>query len=149
MDLDSVYRQLAKGEADATDLAWSRRALQQLALERATTGDPEGNLTMEREALTLEALAIAMAARNSGGIVIAQVERVADGGSLNPRQVKVPGVMVDCVVVAKPENHWQTFATPYNPAYSAEIRGRPGSLPPMKDGARKIIEAAGLVADPG
>jgi propionate CoA-transferase len=74
---------------------------------RATTGDPDGNLTMEKEALALEALAIAMAARNSGGIVIAQVERVAESGSLNPRQVKVPGVMVDCVVVANPENHWQ------------------------------------------
>jgi propionate CoA-transferase len=106
---------------------------------RATTGDPDGNLTMEREALTLEALAIAMAARNSGGIVIAQVERVTEIGALNPRQVKVPGVMVDCVVVANPENHWQTFATPYNPAYSAEIRVRAGSLPPMEGGARKII----------
>jgi propionate CoA-transferase len=106
---------------------------------RATTGDPDGNLTMEKEALTLEALAIAMAARNSGGIVIAQVERVAESGSLNPRQVKVPGVMVDCVVVSKPENHWQTFATQYDPAYSAEIRARSGSLPAMQHGARKII----------
>ena len=74
---------------------------------RATTADPDGNLTMEKEALTLEALAIAMAARNSGGIVIAQVERVAESGSLNPRQVKIPGVLVDCVVVARPENHWR------------------------------------------
>jgi propionate CoA-transferase len=106
---------------------------------RATTGDPDGNLTMEKEALTLESLAIAMAVSNSEGIVIAQVERVAESGSLNPRQVKVPGVMVDCVVVANPENHWQTFATQYNPAYSAEIRARSGSLPPMQDGIRKII----------
>ena len=110
-----------------------------IGIIRATTGDPDGNLTMEKEALTLEALAIAMAAHNSGGIVIAQVERVAESGSLNPRQVKVPGVMVDCVVVAKPENHWQTFATPYNPAYSGEIRERSGSLPPMLHGVRKII----------
>jgi propionate CoA-transferase len=106
---------------------------------RATTGDPDGNLTMEKEALTLEALAIAMAARNSGGIVIAQVERVAESGSLNPRQVKVPGVIVDCVVVAKPENHWQTFSTQYSPAYSAEIRARAGSMPAMREGARKVI----------
>src|SRR5271166_4640711 len=106
---------------------------------RATTGDAEGNLTMEREALTLEALAIAMAAHNSGGIVIAQVERVAESGSLNPRQVKIPGILVDCVVVARPEHHWQTFGTQYNPAYSGEIRVRAGSLEPMAMSERKII----------
>ena len=106
---------------------------------RATTGDAEGNLTMEKEALTLEALAIAMAAHNSGGIVIAQVERVAESGSLNPRQVKIPGILVDCVVVARPEHHWQTFGTQYNPAYSGEIRVRAGSLPPMAMSERKVI----------
>lgn len=106
---------------------------------RATTGDPDGNLTMEKEALTLEALAIAMAAHNSGGIVIAQVERVAESGSLNPRQVKIPGILVDCVVVAKPEHHWQTFGTQYNPAFSSEIRVRATSLPVMPLSERKII----------
>jgi len=110
-----------------------------IGIIRATSGDPDGNLTMEREALTLEVLAIAMAARNSGGIVIAQVERVVESGSLNPRQVKVPGIMVDCVVVAKPENHWQTFATSYNPAFSGEIRVRVSSLPAMEMSERKII----------
>src|SRR5215472_9229181 len=106
---------------------------------RATTGDPDGNLTMEKESLTLESFAIAMAARNSGGIVIAQVERVAESGSLNPRHVKIPGILVDCVVVARPENHWQTFGTQYNPAFSGEIRVRAGSLPPMPMSERKII----------
>ncbi|HET7887151.1 MAG TPA: acyl CoA:acetate/3-ketoacid CoA transferase [Bradyrhizobium sp.] len=110
-----------------------------IGIIRATTGDADGNLTMEKEALTLEALAIAMAAHNSGGLVIAQVERVAESGTLNPRQVKIPGILVDCVVVAKPENHWQTFGTQYNPAFSAEIRVRAGSLPALPMSERKII----------
>lgn len=110
-----------------------------IGIIRATTGDPDGNLTMEKEALTLEVLAIAMAVHNSGGIVIAQVERVAESGTLNPREVNVPGILVDCVVVAKPENHWQTFATAFNPAFSSKIRVRAGSLAPMEMSARKII----------
>ncbi|MBL8341746.1 MAG: malonate decarboxylase subunit alpha [Rubrivivax sp.] len=110
------------------------------AFIRATTADPDGNLTMEREALTLESLAIAMAARNSGGIVIAQVERVAEAHSLSPRQVKVPGVLVDCVVVAeKPEYHWQTFAEPYSAAFSGEVRVPAAHVPPMHAGKRKVI----------
>ena len=110
-----------------------------VAILRGTTADPDGNITMEREALTLEGLSIAMAAHNSGGLVIVQVERIADRGTLNPRQVKIPGVLVDCVVVAKPENHAQTFASAYNPAFSSEVRVPLGSIEPMPMSERKII----------
>lgn len=110
-----------------------------IAFIRGTTADPEGNITMERESLTQDALAIAIAARNSDGFVIAQVERIAERGSLNPRHVKIPGILVDCVVVAKPENHLQTFASPYNPAFSGEVRIPLDVIESMPLDERKII----------
>jgi len=110
-----------------------------VAIIRGTTADTDGNITMEKEALTLESLAIATAAKNSGGIVIVQVERVAESGTLNARQVKIPGIMVDCVVKAKPENHWQTFMTEYDPSFSSEIKVPVQSIEPMDMGPRKII----------
>jgi propionate CoA-transferase len=110
-----------------------------VAILRGTTADPDGNITMEKEALTLESLAIASAAKNSNGFVIVQVERIAERGTLNARQVKIPGIMVDCVVVSRPQHHHQTFAEIYNPAYSSEIKVPVQSVPAMEMGARKII----------
>ncbi|MDE2368167.1 MAG: malonate decarboxylase subunit alpha [Burkholderiales bacterium] len=111
-----------------------------VGLIRATTADTDGNLTLEREALTLESLAIAMAVRNSGGIVIAQVERLAENHTLNPRQVKIPGILVDCVVVAeRPELHQQTFAEPYSAAFAGELRLPAASVAPMPLNDRKFI----------
>ncbi len=111
-----------------------------VAIVRGTTADPDGNVTMEREALTCDTLSLAMAAHNSGGLVIAQVERIADAGTLHPRQVKVPGAIVDCVVVAtSPEYHRQTLATAYSPAYACEVRIPLTSIKPMTMSARKII----------
>jgi propionate CoA-transferase len=111
-----------------------------VALIRGTTADANGNVTMEREALTADTLSLAMAAHNSGGLVIAQVERVAEIGTLNPRQVKIPGVLVDCIVVATtPELHMQTIATPYNPAFACEVRVPLASLEAVPLDDRKII----------
>jgi len=110
-----------------------------VALIRGTTADPDGNITTERESLALENLALAIAAKNSGGIVLAQVERVGAEGSLDARDVRVPGVLVDCVVVAEPEHHMQTYGTQYNPAFSGEVRVPLQALAPLEMGERKII----------
>ena len=106
---------------------------------RGTTADPHGNVSMEREALTLDNLAMAMAAKNSGGVVIVQVERLAHAGSLPARSVKIPGALVDCVAVAPAEYHAQTYATSYSPAFSGELRVPLESLPPPPLDGRKVI----------
>ena len=111
----------------------------QVAFLRGTTSDLDGNITMEREAMTLEVLPIAMAAKNSGGLVIVQVERIADRGALNPRDVKIPGILVDCVVVSQPENHWQTSGSQYSPAFSCEFKVPSASVAPLEMDERKII----------
>ena len=83
---------------------------------RATSCDAKGNCSMEREPVTLEVTAMAQAAKNSGGKVLVQVERVSDA-PLDPRSVKIPGCLVDAVVVAKPENHRMTNDFDFNPAF--------------------------------
>ena len=117
-----------------------------VAFLRGTTADPEGNVTMEREALTIEVLSIAQAVKNSGGIVLVQVERVTTANMLNPREVRIPGILVDGVVVARPENHPQTFAEVYNPAYTGEIRTPLDRLPVLSSGPRKAIARRGTLA---
>ncbi len=110
-----------------------------VALLRGTTADVTGNITMEREALILDSLAMAMAVRNSGGLVIVQVERLAAAGSLDPRAVEIPGALVDCVVQAPPELHPQTYGTPYSAAYAGEIKAPLETVAPAKLDERKII----------
>ncbi|MBW5801992.1 acyl CoA:acetate/3-ketoacid CoA transferase [Halomonas elongata] len=110
-----------------------------VAVIRATTADERGNLSLEREALFLEQLSMAQAAKNSGGIVIAQVEYLARRGSLHPQRVKVPGDLVDHVVVAEPEQHMQTISTGYNPALSGDLKVPLGGIAPMPLDPRKVI----------
>ena len=127
-------------EIDGEEYLFYRTFPIDVGIVRGTTADPDGNVTMEREALTLEAQAIAMAAHNSGGIVIAQVERIAERHTLPSRHVKIPGILVDCVVVAeKPEYHMQTFVEQYSAAYAGEIRVPASLIPPFPMSERKII----------
>ncbi len=110
-----------------------------VAVIRGTTADEDGNVTFEKEALFLESLELATAVRNSGGIIIVQVERIARRGSLKAKDVVVPGIMVDYIVIGSPENHWQTFEQVYNPAFSGEVKVPTDSIEPMDLGARKVI----------
>jgi propionate CoA-transferase len=111
-----------------------------VALIRATSADPLGNLSMEKEALTLDVLAQAMAAHNNGGLVIAQVERIVAEGSIKPKDVKVPGILVDCIVVADPpEMHRMNYGVMYDPGLAGEVRVTVDSLPKMELDERKII----------
>ncbi|SFM12219.1 acyl CoA:acetate/3-ketoacid CoA transferase [Pelosinus propionicus] len=111
-----------------------------VALLRGTSADEKGNITIEHEAVSLEILSLAQAAKASGGIVIVQVERLVANGSLPPMSVKIPGIVVDYIVVAEDmKQHMQTFAEQYNPAYSGEIAVPLSALPPMPLDERKVI----------
>lgn len=109
-----------------------------VTLIRGTTADEKGNISFEKEAIALEALPAAQAAKACGGIVIAQVENLAKAGTLHPQRVKVPGVCVDYIVVAeKPQ--MQTMGTQFKPALAGDIKVPETSIPPMPFDERKII----------
>ena len=110
---------------------------------RATSADRRGNLSMEREGLIGEVLPIAQAAKNHGGIVIAQVERIVDRIP-DPKSVRVPGALVDFIVVAEPAQHAQTFGEDFNEAYVTAPNGR-RTLPTMPFSERKIIGRRALM----
>ncbi len=127
-------------EAEGREWLFYKATPIDVALIRATSADPSGNLSMEKEALTLDSLAQAMGAHNNGGIVIAQVERVVEQGSLKPKDVKVPGILVDCVVVADPpEMHRMNYGVLYDPALSGEVRVPVEGMAKMQLDERKII----------
>ena len=126
-------------ELEGTEYLFYKSFPIDVALLRGTTADEEGNITMEKEALTLEALSIAQAVKNSGGVVIVQVERVTAERILSPQAVQIPSIFVDGVVLAKPENHTQTFAEDHNPAYTGEIKISPDNIPLVPFDARKVI----------
>lgn len=110
-----------------------------VALLRGSTADERGNISMEREALVLDNLAQAMAVRNSGGVVIVQVDQIVAGGSLCARDVVIPGILVDAVVEAPPELHPQTYASQYNRYFTGRYRAPEGGRSRLPLDIRKII----------
>lgn len=115
-----------------------------VALIRATSADPFSNLLTDEEAIIGEGLQIAQAVRNSGGIVLAQVKRLLDRPA-PPQQVRVPGVLVDHIVVAAHGEHDQTFAEPFNEAYCAsgeeDATADASAYPPLPMDERRVIAA--------
>ncbi|PXW97659.1 propionate CoA-transferase [Sphaerotilus hippei] len=121
-----------------------------VAIIRGTLADERGNITLDKEGVLLEQLSIAQAARACGGIVICQVERIVQAGTLHPKAVKIPGVVVDYVVVGRPEHHMQTIATQFDPALCGDIRVPADTLQPMALDERKVIaRRAALELTPG
>jgi len=104
---------------------------------RATTADERGNLTYEHEGAYLGGLEQAICTRNHGGLVIAQVKRVTAAGSLRPHDVRVPGHLVDLVVIDPDQK--QTCETPYDPAISGQIMRPWSSFALAEPGVEKVI----------
>ena len=110
------------------------------AILRGSYADEDGNITFSNDGMINEGLQIALAAHNTGGKVILQVEYVAASGSLKPKAVQIPGILVDYIVVAeKPESSWQSRSTEYDPAFSGELRKPLKRIPAMPLTERKII----------
>ncbi|ECF5902065.1 3-oxoacid CoA-transferase [Salmonella enterica subsp. salamae] len=110
-----------------------------IAILRGTTADTCGNITMEDECLILENLAAAQLVHNQGGKVIVQVKRIVADGSLDPLQVKIPGIFVDAIVVAEGELHMQTFAEAMNENYVGRGSRTENKRKPRPLDVKKII----------
>ena len=111
-----------------------------VALLRGTVADEDGNITFDHESVMNEGLSVAMAAKNTGGIVIVQVEYLAQRGTLDPKKVQIPGIMVDYVVQAtEKECCWQTEGVYYEPAFSGQIKKPLDQLPVLDLSPRKVI----------
>lgn len=110
-----------------------------VAFIRGTTSDKYGNISMEKEAGSLEMLSLAQAAKNCGGIVIAQVEEIVDSGTQSPWMIKIPSIFVDHIVIADKSEHWQTYGEKYNPAFSGQGKISSDDIPPLRLDERKIV----------
>ncbi|MDR2589330.1 MAG: hypothetical protein LBC67_07880 [Spirochaetales bacterium] len=124
-------------EIDGEEWLFYPRFTFDIAFVRGTTADTKGNITSEEEGALLEAISIAQAVKNCGGIVVAQVKYLAQAGTLNPLHVKIPGIYVDYIVV-DPEQK-QTALDFYNPVYCGKLKVPLETLPPIALDERKVI----------
>ncbi len=108
-----------------------------VALVRGTTADEHGNITYEEEASRLDGVSLAQAARNSGGIVIAQVKYLAEDGTLDPKDVVIPGIYVDYIVVDKDQK--QTCITNYDAALAGNVRSPKSAFEKLPLDAKKVV----------
>jgi propionate CoA-transferase len=111
------------------------------AILRGTRADDNGNVSLDREVNIPEVLAQAQAARNSGGIVIVQVQEIVRTGDIAPQDVRIPGILVDYVVVALPEHHRQTYAEHFNPGYIA-----PAGRDPIVGESALLLDSKKIIA---
>ena len=106
---------------------------------RGTYADESGNITLEKEACTLDATSLAQCAKNNGGKVFVQVEKVVANGSLDPRLVKIPGIYVDAVIIAEGDDNAQIYKQEYDGSMTGDFRVPLGSLEAPQLDAKKII----------
>jgi len=124
-------------EFEGEDWLYFPAIVPKVAIIRATTADERGNLTFEHEGAYLGGMEMALAAHNTGGIVIAQVKRIAAAGSLKTHDVRIPGILIDYIVEAP--DQWQCTQTPYDAAISGEVTRPLDSFETMPFGVGKVI----------
>jgi propionate CoA-transferase len=108
-----------------------------VALLRGTTADENGNISLENEPVSLGVRNLAMAVKNAGGKVIVQVSRLTQSGSIHPRMVEIPGILVDAVVVDPQQS--VSGGELLNPALTGEIRMPIHHISPVEPGVARIV----------
>ena len=131
---------VVKMQVDGKDYLFYRAQPIDIAVIRGTEADEQGNVSLRKEALTLEHVSVATAARNNGGLVIVQVERIVKNGTIPPKDVRIPGMMVDVVaVVGDVANHMQTAGTQYNEDFISATGVFHSESQPLPLDERKVI----------
>ncbi len=127
-------------ELDGEEYIYYKAFPVDVAMIRGTTIDENGNLTLDNDGMFMEQLQVAEATKNTGGIVIAQAEYLAKAGSLHPKKVKVPGILVDYIVIATDKRaSWQTEVQYFEPSFSGDMKVPLNSIPVLPLSADKIV----------